>query len=344
MDTRTMTPLQFEALIASLLNSMGFRTQLTKQTGDGGIDIVALSTAPPVSGKYIIQCKRWSQPVGETVVRDVYGIVTAERANKGIVVTTSSFTRQAYEFAQGKPIELIDGRRLAELVGAEGPPEGQEIGYYVARTEEIFEQHSEYGNRILREMESIASGVARRRYLSDFGYEMFKRDLVDQQGDAKLNHDLLRAAGDPEKLRMVTDEIGAYQRAASEITERVQTAGLDLRQEFDERVIAPARKMLTSDCDKLRRLLDLYRELQSVAPPPHLARLHSKLLEESEWDLRHEFHSQQSTYALLCERVGSRRYSYAECERLSEHDFNNFARADIERHTIEKETGLGSSQ
>lgn len=95
---------------------MGFTTQTTKASGDGGIDLIAYNHQPLLSGKYIIQCKRYAGSVGEPILRDLYGVVTSERANKGILMTTGHFTKSAINFAEGKPIELIDGIKLKELL------------------------------------------------------------------------------------------------------------------------------------------------------------------------------------------------------------------------------------
>jgi len=106
----------FEELCLSLVRAMGFSATTTSATADGGIDIIATSTQPLFSGKYIIQCKDWSNTVGEPVVRDLYGVVHAESANKGILITTSRFTKAAQRFAEGKPLELIDGEQFNDLL------------------------------------------------------------------------------------------------------------------------------------------------------------------------------------------------------------------------------------
>jgi hypothetical protein len=115
-----MSGTEFEALVAALLRKMGFTVNLTKASHDGGIDIVAECHAPMMRGAYIIQCKRYDGSVGEPFVRDLYGVMTAERANKGILITNSTFTASAVEFASGKPLELIDGGILIQLLARHG--------------------------------------------------------------------------------------------------------------------------------------------------------------------------------------------------------------------------------
>ncbi|MBQ5317933.1 MAG: restriction endonuclease [Oscillospiraceae bacterium] len=115
-DINSMSGVEFEFLCKELLEKMGFETETTKASGDGGIDLIAYNYQPILSGKYIIQCKRYVGSVGEPVIRDLYGVITSERANKGILMTTGHFTKSAIEFAMGKPIELIDGSKLNELL------------------------------------------------------------------------------------------------------------------------------------------------------------------------------------------------------------------------------------
>lgn len=107
---------EFEDLVEQLLAKMGFKTEGRKPSADGGTDIVAVSYEPLVQGRYIIQCKRYSHPVSAPIIRDLYGVINATDANKGVLITTSRFTTDAVEFARDKPIELIDGPRLQELL------------------------------------------------------------------------------------------------------------------------------------------------------------------------------------------------------------------------------------
>ena len=95
---------------------------MTKTTGDGGIDIVAVLDKAIVGGRYLFQCKRYSadNPVGAAMVRDFYGAVTADRATKGIFITTSDFTPQAREFGEKVGLELIDLARLQALLAENG--------------------------------------------------------------------------------------------------------------------------------------------------------------------------------------------------------------------------------
>lgn len=109
-----------EEKVRALLQNMGLAATTTRATADGGIDVEAYSTNPIFSGKYLVQCKDWSNPVGESVVRDLYGVVMAENANKGILITTGRFTAAAERFAANKQLELIDGSALQTLLRKHG--------------------------------------------------------------------------------------------------------------------------------------------------------------------------------------------------------------------------------
>lgn len=113
---QTMNGLEFESFVANLFHGMGFAVETTQKSGDHGIDLVMRKEGPLIA----VQCKRWSTPVGEPVVRDFFGSLMGAGAQSGYVVTTSTFTSQALAFAQDKRIELIDLDALMDLVTRSG--------------------------------------------------------------------------------------------------------------------------------------------------------------------------------------------------------------------------------
>jgi restriction system protein len=125
-----LTPSEFEQLITNLFERMGLETRLTQASRDGGVDCVAYDPRPIFGGKVVIQAKRYKHTVGVSAVRDLFGTMQNEGATKGILVTTSGYGKASYEFADGKPLELLHGSNLlfllAEHAGIEAkiqPPE-----------------------------------------------------------------------------------------------------------------------------------------------------------------------------------------------------------------------------
>jgi len=88
---------KFEELVAELFSDMGYHVELTPATRDGGYDIRAVTDNDLGSFLYLVECKRNSprRPVGVEVIRGLYGKVMAERATKGIIVTSSYFSKPA---------------------------------------------------------------------------------------------------------------------------------------------------------------------------------------------------------------------------------------------------------
>ena len=111
-----LTPTEFEVLVSNLFTKMGLDTKLTRSSRDGGVDAVAFDTRPVLGGKVVIQAKRYRDTVGVSAVRDLFGTMLNEGANKGILVCTSGYGPDAYNFSKDKPIELIDGGGLLYLL------------------------------------------------------------------------------------------------------------------------------------------------------------------------------------------------------------------------------------
>jgi restriction system protein len=120
LDDRTnlmdLSPTQFEELITNLFAKMGLETRLTQASRDGGVDCVAFDQRPILGGKVVIQAKRYKNTVGVSAVRDLFGTMQNEGASKGILVTTSGYGKAAFDFAAGKPLELLDGSNLLHLL------------------------------------------------------------------------------------------------------------------------------------------------------------------------------------------------------------------------------------
>ena len=115
-----LPPEGFERLSQRLLREAGFtQVVVTGQSGDGGIDgYGTLQINPLVSFKVLFQCKRYAKSVAPSHIRDFRGAM-AGRADKGIVITTGSFSAEARREASRDgvpPIELIDGEKLIDML------------------------------------------------------------------------------------------------------------------------------------------------------------------------------------------------------------------------------------
>jgi len=113
-----ISPAAFERLCQRLLRESGFiHVEVTGRTGDGGIDgkgVVRIGGLLSFHVKF--QSKRYKGSVGASVVRDFRGAMDG-RADKGLLITTGTFTREARAEAQrdgARPIDLVDGEELVE--------------------------------------------------------------------------------------------------------------------------------------------------------------------------------------------------------------------------------------
>ncbi len=93
----SLSPRQFERLIADILREQGFDVELTPATRDGGVDIYAHLRNRTCAFLTLVECKKFApgNPVGIDVVQRLYGVQHSQRANKSLLVTTSSFTKPA---------------------------------------------------------------------------------------------------------------------------------------------------------------------------------------------------------------------------------------------------------
>jgi restriction system protein len=115
----SVSPDAFERLSQRLLREAGFiSATVTGRTGDGGIDGLGIYRMSLVSFPVFFQCKRYRGSVGAGAVRDFRGAM-AGRGDKGLLITTGTFTGEAKAEATrdgAPPVDLIDGRRLCDLL------------------------------------------------------------------------------------------------------------------------------------------------------------------------------------------------------------------------------------
>ncbi|HEY1719458.1 MAG TPA: restriction endonuclease [Verrucomicrobiae bacterium] len=116
--TKMLSPTAFERLIQRVLRESGFiQVEVTGRSGDGGIDGKGIARIHGFMSFHVVfQCKRWQGVVGSAEIRDFRGAMVG-RADKGLFITTGSFSRDALKEAVrdgAPPIDLIDGDQLAE--------------------------------------------------------------------------------------------------------------------------------------------------------------------------------------------------------------------------------------
>lgn len=104
----------FENLAIETFRQQGYRVVKRGGSGpDGGIDIELHMG----KDKYLVQCKQWkTSKVGVATVRELYGVMTAERAVGGFVVASGQFTDEARSFAEGRSIKLVPARSLLTMI------------------------------------------------------------------------------------------------------------------------------------------------------------------------------------------------------------------------------------
>lgn len=111
---------EFEMLVGEAFRQQGYMVTETGAAGpDGGVDLVLRKGTE----RYLVQCKQWrALKVGVSVVREHYGVMAAQGAAGGFVVTSGRFTQEAESFAAGRNIQLIDGPQLHEMISKARAP------------------------------------------------------------------------------------------------------------------------------------------------------------------------------------------------------------------------------
>jgi hypothetical protein len=257
---------EFEDLVEQLLLKMGFTTEGRKPSADGGVDIVAISSLPLVSGRYIVQCKRYDHPVSSPIIRDLYGVVMSERANKGILITTSSFTSDAVEFAHEKPIELIDGNKLIDMLEKYSLVAGQATGLSQSQT----------------------TGMLLRNELAGLANKL-DRELALDESRLVLN---MKSFGDETKMSTYT----TLQDWTAEIGQRLNEEGNGIRMVSDHLLrfqnsssadLGDARRLRLQFEELFHHMLSLYDEVRKANVPRAASNYKTTLLEMFLNDIRH---------------------------------------------------------
>ena len=107
-----LSPRAFERYVADLFLQKGYQVRVRGRSGDLGVD---LEISDGQGRRAIAQCKRYQKTIGAETVRELYGTLIHERANRAFLVTTAEISTAAREWVKGKPITLIDGKTLVQI-------------------------------------------------------------------------------------------------------------------------------------------------------------------------------------------------------------------------------------
>jgi len=255
-EINSMDGHDFEELIESLFIKMGYRVEGHKTAADGGVDITAFNYEPFVGGKYIIQCKRQTSSIGEPVVRDLYGVVTDQKANKGIVVTNSEFTTAAIKFAEGKPIELVNNKALLALLGR----------YYSIGQLKKEKQLAHSYSAVLKIM-STEIGAVKTEYEATNSGAIFRQGKHYKTQKGYLSY----ASGKSHELERFTRFLGDFfKKSFIELEGKLNADG------FDGSTHVKQIKQFTRE--SLKELLQSYRDCYYVRPPSSCRPIHTALI------------------------------------------------------------------
>ncbi|HFU6569427.1 TPA: restriction endonuclease [Enterococcus faecalis] len=141
---RQVEPVFFEKLVIHLLETMGYSGKhgtavVTSKSNDGGIDGI-INQDPLGTSTVYVQAKRYHETntIGRPAIQGFYGALAAVNADRGVFITTSSFSANAHEFAKNQGIVLIDGIKLTELMLEFG------VGVEIAKTYKLFRIDNDY--------------------------------------------------------------------------------------------------------------------------------------------------------------------------------------------------------
>ncbi|MCC5789796.1 MAG: restriction endonuclease [Opitutales bacterium] len=112
---------EFEFLVSEAYRQKGYEVEESLGGGaDGGVDLIFRKDGQ----KTLVQCKRWkTRTVGAPIVREIYGLMVSEGADRATVVISGRFTQEAKKFAEGKPLDLVNGEALLDLIKSVQTPE-----------------------------------------------------------------------------------------------------------------------------------------------------------------------------------------------------------------------------
>ena len=240
-DLFAMDPIEFEELIAELFRARGYRVMTTARSGDAGVDVVAEDLDPVTGGRIVIQAKRYRSTVSPTAVRDLDSTVRHHGAIKGILVTTAGFGPGSYDYIRGKPLSLVTGPELVELLAEQGlrgrlgpAPRASGAGEPAAAAQPAGSTPAPGGAGLLEiswrsrtaagdpvELDVSAFLCARGRVLSDEHFVFFNNPQ-DPDGAVRL-HPTRSLSGEPARGAALTVDLARLGAGVDEVVIAVST-------------------------------------------------------------------------------------------------------------------------
>ena len=116
LDVVDLTAGQFEHLVHELLDKMGLHLKHIRSSEDGVVDCLVFDARPVLGGDVVVHAARQSQSLDVWTVQRLHRAVTDAGASKGILITTAGIDARSHAYASGKPLELIDGAGILDLI------------------------------------------------------------------------------------------------------------------------------------------------------------------------------------------------------------------------------------
>ena len=116
-DLYALSPAEFEQYVANLFRKKGYRVTLRGRSGDHGVDLELERSG---DRRAIVQCKRYRNPIGPDIVRELFGTMIHESVHHAFLVTTAGISPAARHWARNKPMTLIDGPTLVQIAESLG--------------------------------------------------------------------------------------------------------------------------------------------------------------------------------------------------------------------------------
>jgi len=124
-NLKALSPQQFEDAVSEMYQRLGYKVYQTPYSNDGGKDAIMWKDGK----KYLLECKRYDNPIGRPPLQKFFAAIIEEKAYLGYFVTTSTFTDTAYEYAKKSRIKLINGNSLSKLMREAYPENSSEYLY-----------------------------------------------------------------------------------------------------------------------------------------------------------------------------------------------------------------------